>query len=119
MKPILKSFHSPDVPDLRSYSPDDPENFGFLLQLMIGPEDEEGFESFDVIVCTPKWLRKNHKKDDVVIGRHYLIVFEFDLQRLLEAVRAFCEQCVGDSWPEVAKKLARFGKWEFEDYDRA
>lgn len=54
VKAILKGVVSPDVPDLAGYVPAEPENFGFLLQLLIGLEDDAGFESFGVMVCTPQ-----------------------------------------------------------------
>jgi hypothetical protein len=53
MKAIIKRIHSPDVFDFTSYKPDDPQNFGFLLQLMMGTEEVEGADSFDVVVCSP------------------------------------------------------------------
>jgi len=117
MKPVIRRFHSPDVFNLQSYVPENPEEFGFLLQLMIGHEGEEGTEAFDVVVCTPKWLLSKHKKDEVLIGRHYLIVFEYDFARIADKLNAFCETCEGVTWPEVAQKLARLGRWEFEDYN--
>ena len=118
MKALLKRIHSPDVPDLRTYRPHDPSKFGFLLQLMIGPDAEEGAESFDLLVCTPAWLIEQHESGDVVWGRHHVIVFKYDLDRLLSAVRAYCDQCEGDTWREVALQVGRIAKWEFEDYNK-
>ena len=117
MKPTIKAVISPDVQDLSGYSPNEPDNFGFLLQLLIGPENEEGAESFQVMVCTPKWLSTKHEKTEVVIGRHLLIVFEYDHENLMSAIDSYVSQCNGHSWEEVALKLARFGRWEFEDYN--
>jgi hypothetical protein len=116
MRAILKRLHSPDVDDLASYIPEDPEDFVFLLQMMVGPDGAEGEESFDVTVCSPKWMLRTGKSEDVVIGRHKLIMLQCDYQRLTSAINAFLKQCVGDSWPEVAAKVGRLGRWEFEDY---
>jgi len=119
MRAELKRLHSPDVENLESYVPNQINNFGFLLQVMAGPKNAPGEESFDVVVCTPDWLKRQYKSSDVVVGRHYLIVFEYDYGRLRRFLQEYCEQCFGETWPEVANKLNRLGKWEFEDYQAA
>jgi hypothetical protein len=116
MKAALKSYSSPDVYSLPDYVPDNKKSFGFLLQLFVGPADGDGHESFDVIVCTPKWLSDTHNKDEVVIGRHYLIVFEYNFARIMEEIEAYLDLCIGETWHEIALKVARLGYWEFEDY---
>jgi hypothetical protein len=112
----LKDLHSPDVFDLATYSPESSDHFGFLLQIMAGPSGSEGEESFDVVVCTPSWLTAIVEPDDVLIGRHHLILRRYDFVRLHRFIAAYCAQCTGESWQEVAEKLGRLGKWEFEDY---
>lgn len=116
MQAKLKRLHSPDVLELKGYSPDQPNNFGFLLQAMIGPAGLEGEESFDMVVCTPEWLRQNHAVDEVILGRHHLIVFRYDYEILASYIAAFAERCTGESWQSVAHQLSLLGKWEFEDY---
>lgn len=116
MKPIIKTIISPDVSDLLTYVPNEQDNFGFLLQLLIGPENEEGMESFQVIVCTTRWLEKKYQREDIIIGRHYLLVFEYNYSRIVQKIESYLDQCVGETWLDVAEKVARLGKWEFEDY---
>ena len=116
MRARVKAFHSPDVQDLTAYQPQEKDNFCFLLQVMIGPADMEGEESFDIEVCTPKWLLNTHGIEEVIIGRHRLIVFEYNFKRIKETIISYCEACKGDDWKEIAQKLSRLGKWEFEDY---
>ena len=79
----------------------------------------EGEESFDVFVCTPQWLKQNRSQTDLTVGRHYLIVFEYDYERLRSFLDGYCSQCSGETWQEVAQLLGRLGKWEFEDYKPA
>ena len=116
MNAELKRLHSPDIYDLESYRPETADKFGFLLQAMIGPEGKDGEESFDIEVCTPRWLDENYDLDEVVIGRHHLIVREYNYQRLVQSIQEFLKSCTGKDWNEVARKVSRLGMWEFEDY---
>lgn len=116
MKAELKRVHSPDIPDLSSHCFDNGESFCFLLQALVGPEGGNGEESFDIEICTPKWLLENHGKHDVVFGRHRLIVFEYSYNLIINTIEKFIDSCSGNSWEEVAEKIGRLGKWEFEDY---
>lgn len=116
MKAQVKEIIGPDVADLPNFVADDPENFGFLIQLLVGPENQEGFESFDIVVCTPKWLSETHASDDIIIGRHHLIVFEYDFDRIMQKIESYIAEFDEDTWSTLAQKIARLGKWEFEDY---
>ena len=116
VRPKLKNIHSPDIPDMEVFRPENAENFCFLLQAMFGPEDAEGEESFDVVVCTPKWLEQNMSKNEIVLGRHHLVVKEYNIERLRFFLSEFGRRCEADSWDEAAQRLSRIGKWEFEDY---
>ena len=70
MKAELKRIHSPDA-DLDVYYPEDPENFSLFLQLMIGPEGEDSEESFDILICTPKWILDNKRLEGGCIRKTY------------------------------------------------
>jgi Immunity protein 8 len=114
----LRELHSPDILDLpESYVPPDPKCFGFLLQAFFGPDDGPGEESFDMVVCTPLWLaRELHESGGILIGRHYLLVEEYNVGRIRDFLIEYAKTCNGETWHEVAEKLGRVGRWEFEDY---
>ena len=116
MKAELRALHSPDLADLEHGSPPDPADFGILVQAMIGPEDEEGEESFDILVCTPSWLANEVPTDGHLWGRHYLFVTRYDFAAIESAVRKLCDSAEGPDWSAVAAVLARYGAWEFENY---
>lgn len=109
----LKGLHSPDAPHLDQFEPEGP--FGILVQAMVGPSGQPGKESFDMVVCTTDWFAAN-MLEEVVPGRHYLFVKEFDYRRLWNYLEEYCKSCSGSSWREAADKVGRIGKWEFEDY---
>ncbi|MEJ1334509.1 MAG: immunity 8 family protein [Candidatus Sedimenticola sp. (ex Thyasira tokunagai)] len=112
----LKRVHSPDIDSLSSYQPEEPECFAFLLQAMIGPKGEDWEESFDIEVCTPKWIEKTYGLDEIVIGRHYFIVREYNYENIIRTIDKYLMHCSGDDWKEVAARVSRLGRWEFEDY---
>jgi immunity protein 8 of polymorphic toxin system len=117
MRAVLKGLDSADVRDLDKYSPDDPECFGFYLEASFGPEGSPGEELFGIMVCTPRWLENEVRENNgILIGRHYLIVDRYDFGRLKRFLADYASQCEGSSWEEVAAKVARLGRWEFEDY---
>ena len=116
MNAKLKSWYCPDIGDLTSYSPPQFDNFCFLFRAMVGPAEREGKESFDIQVCTPKWLLSNMREDDIIPGRHFLIVLEYHFEKILNRIRNLIESCTGDDWDEIAEQVSRIGFWEFEDY---
>lgn len=116
MKPKLKNIHSPDVFDLSEFIPKIAGNFSLLIQMMVTPFNGEGEESFDILVCTPQWLLDNHNRSDIIVGRHYLIVFEYDYLRIYKRLKELVENIEGENWEEIGMKISRIGKWEFEDY---
>lgn len=116
MRAVIRRVHSPDIPDLYGYEPDEPDIFGFLLQILVGPDNGPGEESFDVYVCTPKWLMTRHNEDDIVAATHMLIVFRYDYERLHRFIEQRVYSAAGATWSDVARQLALFGRWEFQDY---
>ena len=112
----IKRLHSPDVYDLVTYVPSPGDKFGFLLQMIVGPDGEDSEESFDLTVCTPSWLAEKLGPSELLIGRHYLLIHRYEYPRLKRFLMDYCAKCEGQSWTEVAEKLGRIGKWEFEDY---
>jgi hypothetical protein len=116
MKAKLKSWYCAEIDDLRRYVPDNQENFYFLFRALVGTEDCEGVDSFDINVCTPQWFLSTMKKGDILFARHFLIVLEYDFEKILNRIRCMIESCSGKDWKEVAEKVSRIGFWEFEDY---
>jgi hypothetical protein len=112
MQAVLKGLHSTDLGDVETYMPEEEDNFGFVLRAIIGPLDGEGEESFDIIVCTPKWLMKKYGPSDVLLGLHKLIVFKYDYPRVRGFIEKFLMRCSGNTWEEVGL----LGQWEFEGY---
>lgn len=117
MKAEIKDIYSTDfnVDPLKSYQPKEIDNFGFLLDIELGIEDEIGADIFNIMICSPKWLIENHNKDEIILGLHYIIMFEYDYQKLYKKlIELMCIE--GKDWVEITAKLRYIGHWEFEDY---
>ncbi len=116
MKSDVKRISSTEVIDFNTYRPIDEKSFSFLLTIVVGAKEMPGEELFDIEVCTPQWLMDNHNPGEMVLGKNKLIVFEFDMQRILKQLKKIFGECEGKDWNEIAIKLSRIGHWEFEDY---
>jgi hypothetical protein len=116
MQAVLKGLHSTDVSNIEAYVPTEEDDFGIVLRAMIGPLNGEGEESFDITVCTPKWLIRTYQPSEILLGLHKLIVFKYNYLRVRGFIEKFLTRCSGDTWQEVAQKVSALGQWEFENY---
>jgi hypothetical protein len=115
MEATIRYLHSPDV-DMETFIPDDPTDIGILIQIIAGPVDGPGEESFDVMVCTPRWLERSVRPESPLIGRHYLIVHRYDPTQIRQYLTSAVESEEAPTWRELAERIGRLGKGEFEDY---
>lgn len=116
MRAELHSLISPDLPNMPTQIPDHVEHFGVLIQALVGASDGPGEESYDFVVCTPSWISTLVSREGFLFGRHYLIVEAYDYDLIFRVIDSLCSRTCGDDWLEIAAKLGRYGKWEFEDY---
>lgn len=115
MRAEIRYLHTPDIaPD--SFVPDDPERFMFLVQVLAGPAGDQGEESFEFTVCTPGWLHDRAQRDGPTSGANKVIVNSYDWPALESFFQRLVSRCAGPTWQDVATKLSRFGRYEFEDY---
>lgn len=116
MRARLKSLQSPDVANLQDWSPEDETVFGFALQAMIGPQDGDSSESFDMLVCSPGWLSSEMTATSVRSGEHILFLIHYDYHLLRRYIERRVGACEAATWPELARQLGRIGHWEFDAY---
>ncbi|HEX8990235.1 MAG TPA: immunity 8 family protein [Anaerolineales bacterium] len=111
----LKRLHSPDVADLQNFSPEEADNFRILVQALIGPLGSKGQESFDFVICTPKWIENEVERQGHLFGKAHLVVKEYDYNEIFGAIEKLCNGLSGDSWETIESKLRLYGDWEYED----
>lgn len=112
MKAELKRLHSPDA-DLSGGSlPAD----ALFVQLMIGPADSPGEESFDVMVCTPQSRQSVVDPGDPESESYLVVVDRIDAGLIQEYVQDYLQDLEAPTWQELAQEIGKLGKWEFQDY---
>jgi Immunity protein 8 len=101
--------------------PAEPEGFHFLLRLLIGPDNSEGRDVFDLVVCSPEWLSQKCEREGFFPGFHHLIVRpqDYDERRLRRFLENWVSRQEGSTWEEIALQLRLLGSWEFEGYRSA
>lgn len=116
MRARLMDLFSPDIPELESWTPPNPQRFGFLVQMSIGAYEGDGEDLFDVVVCSPAWLADRMTDHELQSGRHHLFTKTYDWPRIEAYLRTRIESEDAETWEELASRLGRLGMWEFEDY---
>jgi hypothetical protein len=114
--PEIKGFFSSDVGDLSTLRAERAEDVYFPLDLSIGPKGDRMVQLFEVLVATPEALRKRAGNRPYVLGRHHLIVMEYDWPKIQNYLRGLVQSCASNTWEEVAARLSRHFHWEYEDY---
>lgn len=117
MKALIRDIYSSDV-DVESYRSADRYDDGQWIRLLIGPDGEPGEESFDVLVCTPRWLARRLNQGGFQFVRHTLLMEAFDLSTAIDLLRHEVASVTGSTWAELLLDLVQIGRWEFQNYRR-
>ena len=115
MRAVVRDAFNTDF-DFESYNSVDPNDDGQWIRLLIGPDSGPGEESFDTLVCTPRWLARRVEKSGPILGRHMLVMSPLNLSSAVQTLRAKAESVSGESWRDIVFELAQIGWWEFQDY---
>jgi hypothetical protein len=114
MRAAVRHFRWTELEDTeRILDPDDAlEN----LEVYVGPADGPGEERYQIQVCTPAALQRFLDQQPWLIGRHWLFVRRLVPDEMTSWLCGRIESLHGDTYDDVAQKIARIGLWEFEDY---
>ena len=106
---------------LEHYWPEDDECFYEWLTISIGVKGREGAVNYNLMVCTPDWLKKE-LTTGAKWGRHMLIINKFSPEKIKKEINKKVSELLlefsnfdDDSFPE---KIGRYAYWEFEDYSK-
>ena len=115
VRAVLRNLILP--PDPRTL-PGDPAGFVFGVQLLVGPADGPGEESFELTVCSPEWLAVRCRSGELVNGLHHVIVGQdtYDERVLRDWLESRVHAAEAATWDGIASQLRFLGGWEFESY---
>jgi hypothetical protein len=71
---------------------------------------------FDFTVCTARWLQAHPPEKNFAFLSPTLLMARWDYATLKRALGDLCLHTEGADWGEIATKLSRYGRWEYEDY---
>lgn len=82
-------------------------------------------DSFDVVICTPRWLADNfhhpalsrwerYESANLLYGRQLLLMQRWDPEELRLSIEAICSDTVGPSWGVVGNRVGQWLPWEFQ-----
>jgi hypothetical protein len=93
---------------------DGPQSFNLEVASAEGPGGENFFE-FEI--HSPTTLQHLVEAHGALLGRGIVVVVgDYDPERVVEAMRPLVESVQGDTWEEVAFRVASLGPWEFEGW---
>lgn len=115
MRARFLDISSAQAGDLEKYRPLE-DAFAFEALFYVAVEGEEGEAAFDLFICSPQWLVENLSPGTIISGRHYLIMKQYNYERLIQFMKEFVNGCEGDDTIEVLQKVGRLGLWEFEGF---
>jgi Immunity protein 8 len=116
VRPILKDVVSADAPDLdpAQFVPDDPDCCCLWVMAFIGPDGEPGHDTYQIGVCTPRWLATEAMGRGYAWGRFYLIVPRWDYDLVRRAIDELLAGLEGLDWQSISDRLARYAMSEFD-----
>ena len=110
----LRELQSPDV-NLYAWKPASHSEVYVCLDMLIGWDDEEGTNIFNVMLVTPEGLRA-HGDEFVLSESRTLVVSEFDLEKVSAAINRILKKCSMLDYEDSCEKLQRYFHWEYEDF---
>lgn len=101
---------------LAEYRPNDQDVFSIWINIRVGSDSCQGTNDYQLLVCTPEWIKKECAFVKSMWGRHLLIVHTYDFDLIKKMISEYVEGCTGETFFEIAEKISRVAAWEYEDY---
>jgi hypothetical protein len=119
MRAAIRRYECVDSEDLSTYELGEPPVFGFTLAFFIGVEEEEGSDQFEVLVASAAYLAQRYPEPTATFLRHIMLASDYNIQEAVALMTKYVSSLEADSWQELAFKINRVARWEYEDYRAA
>jgi hypothetical protein len=114
MEAQLRFIESNDTLDWETFaereSPDPWNDWGWFT-VGVGPENEQGADLFQVVVCT---AAAKHKTIDGNKAFRGIVVESFDPETIKIRLHEFVDSVSGLDWPDCVRQLQAALHWEYE-----
>jgi hypothetical protein len=85
---------------------------------------EHPADSFDFVVCTPRWLAENfddvrlprwkYETENLLFGGQLVLMQRWNEAELRAGIERLCADCSGPDWGTVASRVGQWLLWEFQ-----
>jgi hypothetical protein len=116
MRAAIRSYECEDSEDLSTYALGEPQVFGFTLAFSIGVEGQEGSDQFEVLVASAAYLAHRYPGQAATFLRHIMLASDYNIKEAVDLMTKYVSSLEADSWQELASKINRVARWEYEDY---
>jgi hypothetical protein len=104
----LMALDCPDL-DLAGYWPNREDSFRLPLRITLGGADGQRAD-FELVLSTPNQVIASAAEGKFVLGHGHLIVADYDLAKVRDAIRHTCEHLWGNTWGELVIKMAEYAR---------
>ena len=89
-------------------------DFCISYELGIGENLERGGLMFKFEVVGVEYLKKLLMTEEIILGRHYIIMKDYDVNKLENRLNKIVTNKRYKNWDEVISYLSKFFRYEFE-----
>jgi hypothetical protein len=114
MKLVIHSVSCRNHPNIRTWEPDDPDDFVEELTLKIGPKGQKQADAFTIRVATPTGLARLPAVDGIIAMRPLVVMDRYDFELLWAWLQQTVETCETETWLSCVSELRVYFAWEHE-----
>ena len=116
MRAAIRQYKCEEGEDLSTYELGEPQVFGFTLAFAIGVEGGEGSDQFEVLVASAAYLAQRYPGQAATFLRHIILASDYNINAAVALMTKYVSSLEANSWQELAIKINRVARWEYEDY---
>src|SRR4051812_35284793 len=118
MSLTLKSVHSADAENIRTWQPEDPDDVCIVVEIEVASGDSPGADLFQFMVATTAGLARWSAPvaRSIVSDRALVLMKTFSTRDLFSWLQDTLARCDAATWPESLCRLQQYFRWEYEDY---
>lgn len=106
--------------ELEKWAPPDRSDFEVFAYLDIGPSDQEGSDTFNLVVLSRKYYDEMapKKRQQLRTRWKFIILETYDWQELWSEISKRLQDSDRGNWPDCLAVLRTKFSWEFENYNK-